>query len=64
MINEISHATQEQEKNSSQLFAVVENMQELSSQVSHATEEQQKKHSHVTNFMEDVQLLVEENVQT
>lgn len=64
MINEITQATQEQEKNSSQLFIVVENMQSLASQVLTAMQEQQQNTQHVTNFMEDVTTLVQENRQT
>lgn len=64
MINEINRATQEQEKNSSQLFTVVDNMQALASLVLRAMQEQQQNTQHVTNFMEEVISLVEENTPT
>lgn len=64
MINEITRATQEQEKNSSQLFGVVEKMQSLAAQVMRATQEQQQSTLHVTEFMEDVITLVNQNTPT
>ena len=64
MINEITLATQEQEKNSAQLFAMIEDMQNLANQVFRAIQEQQLSTRQVTAFMENVTELVEESMST
>ena len=66
MINEITRSTDEQEKKSSRLFIVIENMQELESQVSQvvkASEDQRHDAMEVTAMMNKVTRLVEENSQ-